>query len=77
LEVPVRFRAEYFALSKVEAIKKAEKELLVELRPLLKEEGFSQSHIEAAFGPEEEKLSRRIFRQLYDSATSVFGKGSN
>tara|TARA_R110000744_G_scaffold354162_1_gene460564 strand:- start:15 stop:1022 length:1008 start_codon:yes stop_codon:yes gene_type:complete len=77
LEIPVRFRAKYFALSKVEAIKKAEKELLVELRPLLKEEGFSQSHIEAAFGPEEEKLSRRIFRQLYGSVTSVFGKGSN
>lgn len=64
LKIPKRYQVERRSLGVAEELKEAEEELMEQIKPVLKRDGFSQAHIEAAFGPEEETFSRGLFRSF-------------
>ena len=64
LRIPEKYQVEGRSLGVAEELKEAEEELMEQVKPVLKRDGFSQAHIEAAFGPEEETLFRGLFRLI-------------
>ena len=64
LRIPKKYQVEGRSLGVAEELKEAEEELMEQIKPVLKRDGFSQAHIEAAFGPEEETFFRRLFRSF-------------
>ena len=64
LRIPEKYQVKNRSLGVAEELKEAEEELMEQIKPVLKRDGFSQAHIEAAFGPEEETFSRGLFRSF-------------
>ena len=64
LKIPEKYQVEGRSLGVAEELKEAEEELMEQIKPVLKRDGFSQAHIEAAFGPEEETFFRGLFRSI-------------
>jgi hypothetical protein len=62
LKIPKKYQVKGLSLRVADELKEAEEELIEQIKPVLKRDGFSQAHIEAAFGPEEETFSRGLIR---------------
>jgi len=66
LRIPEKYQVKEISLEAAKELKKAEEELMEQIKPVLKRDGFSQAHIEAAFGPEEETYFLRLLRSASD-----------
>ena len=64
LKIPKKYQVKNRSLGVAEELKEAEEELMEQIKPVLKRDGFSQAHIEAAFGPEKETFSLGLFRSF-------------